>query len=230
MKTVVITGANRGIGLELTRIFLSTGKYAVIAGCRNPEAATELTKLGEEDSNLEIKALDVTDQKSAETFAQSLEGKPVDVLINNAGIYVDKGKGVLDADFEAWEQTYLVNVISPFRMIKVLLDNLEASDQAKILTISSQMGSMSLPYSASHAYCSSKAAVNKGMQGVALELKPKGIAVAVAHPGWVQTDMGGTAADITPAESASGLYKVVEKFSLADTGSFYKWNGEIHPW
>lgn len=107
---------------------------------------------------------------------------------------------------------------------------MDKSENAKILTISSQMGAMSRPSSGSYAYCASKAAVNRAMIGLALDLKPRNIAVAVAHPGWVQTDMGGAQAEITPTQSVKGLYQVIKDLNMDNTGSFFKWNGEIHNW
>ncbi len=231
MKTILITGGNRGIGLELVKQFLSDGSYHIYATCRNRDNAHDLNALADKSNGvLKVLPLDVSNPASIAALEALLEGQTLDVLVNNAGVYLDKGKGLLDADFSSWMKSFEINSVSPFRIVKALYSNLAQSEAAKILTISSQMGAMSRPSSGSYAYCASKAAVNKGMIGLAVDLKPRGIAVAVAHPGWVQTDMGGAAADITPTESAKGLYNVIENLSIDTTGSFFKWNGEIHEW
>lgn len=231
MKNVLITGANRGIGLNLVERFLASGSAKVIACCRNPANATDLQALKQSNpEQLEVLSLDVTDQQSVDVLVSHLDGQAIDVLVNNAGVYLDKGQDLFNADFDKWAQTFEINTISPFRMIKALHCNLKNAESPKVMTVSSQMGSMSLMYSGSYAYCSSKAAVNKISQSVANDLRSDGICVAVIHPGWVQTDMGGSAADITPEDSANGIYTVIEKMTLSDTGSFFKWNGEIHAW
>jgi NAD(P)-dependent dehydrogenase (short-subunit alcohol dehydrogenase family) len=232
VKTVLITGANRGIGLELTRKFVGSGDYHVIACCRDRDMAVDLNALAEmqEPGRLDIYPLDVTNAASIAALASLLNGQKIDILVNNAGVYLDKGKGLLDADFDDWLQSFNINSVSPFRMIKALYSNLKSAPNAKVLTISSQMGALARNVGGAYAYCASKAAVNKGMQGLAVDLKSEGITLAVAHPGWVQTDMGGGSADITPQESAAGLFDVIQNMSLDKTGTFYKWNGEIHPW
>lgn len=231
METVLITGANRGIGLELVKQFLNEKKYKIYACCRNTEKAKELAELSlQYPDNLDVLPLDVTNADSISAVSSQLEGQAIDILINNAGVYLDKGRGLLDANFEDWLQTFNINSVAPFRIIKALYPNLDRSESAKILTISSQMGAMSRPSGGSYAYCASKAAVNKAMIGLALDLKSHNIAIAVAHPGWVQTDMGGAAAEITPLQSAEGLFSVATNLSMEDTGAFFKWNGERHDW
>ena len=120
--------------------------------------------------------------------------------------------------------------MAPVRVMQALIDNLRAADAARVVTITSQMGALSLDMPVAYAYCTSKAAINKFMKLAALELAKEGISVCLIHPGWVQTDMGGPKADITPEESASGIVNVVDGLSVDNTGSFWKWNGETHDW
>jgi NAD(P)-dependent dehydrogenase (short-subunit alcohol dehydrogenase family) len=133
-------------------------------------------------------------------------------------------------DFGAWAQTLNVNVMGPLRVVQALIGNLRRSKEPKIATVSSQMGALNLKGGGSYAYRSSKAAVNKIMQTLAGELAGEKITVAVFHPGWVKTDMGGSGADITVEESAGGIFNTISKLTPSDTGRFFKWNGEVHAW
>jgi NAD(P)-dependent dehydrogenase (short-subunit alcohol dehydrogenase family) len=161
-----------------------------------------------------------------------LADQVIDVLINNAGTlgpdYPDQTAYTMD--FEGFADALAVNTIAPVRMMQALLPNLRASRDPKVVNITSQMGAISLDMTMGFAYCSSKAALNKFMKLAAQDLRADGIAVCVIHPGWVKTDMGGPNAQLTPQESASGILKVLDGFSLANTGSFWKWDGEPHPW
>ena len=229
-STLVLTGANRGIGLELARRFLAEGGWRIHAGCRAPERAEALADLAAaHPDRLTVHALDVTDGASVAAFAQALGETPVDVLLNNAGV-LNPHQSLDDLDFAAWERELQVNTLAPMRMALALRPQLRRAETPRIVTISSQMGSLARPRSGSYAYRSSKAAVNKAMQGLAVDLQEEGICVVVMHPGWVRTDMGGTSAEIDPQESAAGIFSVATGLTLADTGRFLQWNGEEHPW
>lgn len=229
-STLVLTGANRGIGLELARRFLAQGRWRIHAGCRAPERAEALADLAAaHPDRLTVHALDVTDGASVAAFAQALGETPVDVLLNNAGV-LNPHQALDDLDFAAWERELQVNTLAPMRMALALRPQLLRAETPRIVTISSQMGSLARPRSGSYAYRSSKAAVNKAMQGLAVDLQEEGICVVVMHPGWVRTDMGGTSAEIDPQESAAGIFSVATGLTLADTGRFLQWNGEEHPW
>jgi NAD(P)-dependent dehydrogenase (short-subunit alcohol dehydrogenase family) len=156
--------------------------------------------------------------------------EPVDVLINNAGIYGSRSDSSREVDLGTFAEVLAVNTIAPIRVARAFLPQLRQSTTPRILTISSQMGALSGSASGSIAYRTSKAAVNKAMQVVASDLRADGIAVAVAHPGWVQTDMGGGGADITAQESARGLVALIDRLTLTDTGQFFRWDGTTHPW
>jgi NAD(P)-dependent dehydrogenase (short-subunit alcohol dehydrogenase family) len=231
METVLITGANRGIGLELTRQYLDK-QTRVLAACRTPETAQALLELKQSNpETLRIFPLEVTDEHSVKTLAESVRNETIDVLINNAGISGGERQDIQEMDYSRWALTLAVNTISPFRVTVALLDNLRRSRSPRIITLSSQLGSMLRPSSTgNYAYRSSKAAVNKVMQGLAVDLRSENIIVCPVHPGWVQTDMGGTKADLTVQDSASGLIRLIGRLQLSDSGHFLKWNGEEHPW
>lgn len=228
METVLVTGANRGIGLELTRQFLEAG-YRVVAGCRNPEGADSLSALGT-NSNLSIHSLDVTSGESVAALCVSLEGQSIDILINNAGVMGGPRQDVGNMDYDAWMEAFEVNTLAPFRLTDALRDNLIGTERPRVITLSSQMGSLNRQSRGAIAYRSSKAAVNKVMQVLSLELEQDGIIVCPVHPGWVQTSMGGQHADISPEESASGLVKLIESLTKEQSGRFWTWDGQEHPW
>ncbi len=228
MATILITGANRGIGLELTKLYAAAGDV-VHACCRNPDGADELRAI---EGKVEVHALEVTDGAAVDRLAQSLSGRAIDTLINNAGILgPDEAKQTAtEMDFDGWAETFAVNSMAPVRIMQALLPNLKASANPRVATITSQMGALSLDTTMAYAYCSSKAALNKFMKLAAIDLAPAGVHVCVIHPGWVQTDMGGANAAITPQDSAAGIVSTIGQLNAETTGSFWKWNGEVHDW
>ncbi|MES2625662.1 MAG: SDR family oxidoreductase [Pseudomonadota bacterium] len=229
METIVITGANRGIGLELTRIYLAAGNR-VIAGCRDPQAAAALAALAS-TQELEVLKLDVADDASVAAFGARLGTDAVDVLINNAGIMGGDKQDVTNMDYAAWLHTFNVNTLGPFRVATALLSNLKLATRPRIITLSSQMGAFGLQMgTGSYAYRSSKSAVSKVMQVLAAELKGDNIIVCPVHPGWVKTDMGGTHATIEATDSAGGLIRFIEKLTMEQSGRFWTWEGKEHTW
>lgn len=226
VETIVITGANRGIGLELTKRFTSNGDR-VIATCRDPDRARDLTSL---DGALDVHRVEVTDDKNVAEFRDALGAQCIDVLINNAGVMGSDHQTIDSMDYDAWLEAFSVNTMAPFRLITELRDNLKPATRPRAVTLSSQMGSLARKSKGSHAYRSSKAAVNKVMQVLATELADDGIIVCPVHPGWVRTDMGGASADISVEESGAGLFKLVNALTMEQSGRFWTWNGEEHPW
>jgi NAD(P)-dependent dehydrogenase (short-subunit alcohol dehydrogenase family) len=228
MATVLITGTNKGVGLELTKIYAARGD-TVLAACRDPNAAEALNRVA---GSVEVVGVTVGDNNSVAALASSLEGRAIDVLINNAGTSgpARDQQTTFAMDFEGWADAFNINTMAPVRMMQALMPNLRLSGAAKVMTVTSQMGALSLDMAAAHAYCATKAAVNKFMRLAALDLKKEGIAVGLVHPGWVKTDMGGPHADITPEESAAGCAAVTDGLSIENTGGFWKWNGEVHGW
>ncbi|MES2606425.1 MAG: SDR family oxidoreductase [Pseudomonadota bacterium] len=228
METIVITGANRGIGLALTARFAAAG-HQVIAACRHPAGADALRKLS--GSNVEILSLDVADADSVNSFGKQLGNRVVDVLINNAGIMGGDKQGIADMDYAAWLRTFEINTIAPFRLTTALLPNLKKSARPRVITVSSQMGAFGLEMGTDrYIYRSSKSAVSKVMQVLAVELKPDNIIVCPVHPGWVQTDMGGPNAQISATDSANGLFNLIDTMTMEHSGRFWSWDGTEHVW
>ena len=226
MDTIVITGANRGIGLELSKLFLSAG-HKVVAGCRDPESASALRKLASSEQ-LTIFPLDVSSESSVSEFSRLCTEYKVDVLINNAGVLGGTKQSVDEVDYSAWLDTFRINTMAPLQLALEFRPMLRKSHNPRVVTISSQMGALSRKSKGSFAYRSSKAAVNKVMQVLALELDD--IVCCPVHPGWVRTDMGGADADISVHESAKGIVALVTNMNLAMSGTFYSWDGTELDW
>ena len=231
MRTLLITGAGRGIGLALAGAALARGD-AVLAAAREPAASEGLRALerGAGGERLILVPLDVTDGESIGAARALVGARPIDVLVNNAGVIGPERQDALDMDFEGFLDALDVNTLGPLRVTQAFLPNLRAARGAKVVTVTSQMGSLATPSAGYVAYRASKAAVNKAMQALSLELRPGGIAACVVHPGWVRTDMGGAGADITPEESAAGILRVIDALTLDDTGAFRGWDGSTIPW
>ena len=228
MATVLVTGANKGVGLELTRQYASRGD-TVLACCRRPIDATELNAI---EDNVEVFGVQISDAASVASLAEAVGDRPIDVLINNAGMAgpAPNLQSATEMDFDGWAETFAVNTMAPLRVLQAFRDNLKAGTDAKAVTITSQMGALDLNWPVMYAYCSSKAAVNKVMRMMSAELAADGIAVALIHPGHVRTDMGGPNGEINADESAGGIIDVIDKTSMETTGSFMKWDGEPHNW
>ncbi|AMJ60802.1 SDR family oxidoreductase [Bosea sp. PAMC 26642] len=229
-QTWMITGANRGIGLALTMELLRKGEH-VVAAARNPYGGVLAELAAEHPAALIPLELDVTSDESVAAAKAALAGKPIDVLLNNAGVLGVRGdETALAMDFAMWREVFEVNVYAPLRVAQAFLPNVEAGSGRKIATITSRMGSIGLNPSGSLPYRSSKAAVNMTMVVFGNAVRERGVSVLLFHPGWVKTDMGGVGADITPAQSASGLIATIDASGMADTNSFRTWNGETIPW
>lgn len=232
MKTTLITGASRGIGLEFCRQYAADG-WRVLACCRLPEKAEELNRLAARYPELIIvHALDVADHVEIERLAQLLAGESIDLLINNAGIYPDSDKGGFGhTDYAEWLLAFRINTMAPLKMAETFAAQIARSKQKTIVTITSMMGSIADNGSGgSYLYRSSKAAVNMVVKSLAIDLKPLGITAVVFHPGWVQTDMGGPNALISTEQSVSGIRKVISKLTPADSGRFLAYDGKEIPW
>jgi len=226
MPTLLITGANRGIGLELTKRYAADG-WSVIAACREPKNAGALKAL---KTDIAIEALDVTDYVAVDRLAAKYSDTAIDLLLNNAGIYGNRDGGLKVSDFNNYLEVLHVNSVAPMKLALAFLPHLRRATAAKIATISSRMGSIELGGGGSYAYRASKAAINAGMHNLALDLKSSGISCITLHPGWVKTDMGGAGADIDVATSAAGLKKVIDGVTLKDAGKFYNYDGGEIPW
>jgi NAD(P)-dependent dehydrogenase (short-subunit alcohol dehydrogenase family) len=222
--TVLVTGANRGIGLEYARQFAARG-YQVIGTARDPADAKELSEVADR-----VEQLDVTDPASVAGLAKRLDGVSIDILVNNAGVF-DRSDVSLDkVDFQMMERTLAVNTIGPLRVVQALLPNLRKGKRKTIASMSSQLGSIENSNGRWYAYRSSKAALNQINRTMSAELAAEGFVCVVLHPGWVRTDMGGPGATYSPEESVSGLVAVIEKLGPADNGRFYDFKGNPIPW
>jgi NAD(P)-dependent dehydrogenase (short-subunit alcohol dehydrogenase family) len=232
MKTTLITGANRGIGLEFARQYAADG-WQVLACSRHPENSDALNQLAARyPDQITVHALDVTDHMQIEQLAQALASASIDLLINNAGVSLHSAiDGFGHTDYEAWIQTLRVNTMAPLKMAEAFGSQVARSNQKTIATITSKMGSIADNSSGGHyLYRSSKAAVNIVMKSLAIDLKPIGIITVVLHPGWVKTDMGGPNAWISAEESVSGMRHVISHLTRADSGKFIAYDGQVVPW
>ena len=225
MGTVLITGANRGIGLEFCRQYAHQG-WQVLACCRQPEQAVELKQLANSMS-IEIHKMDVTNRNGIDELANRLENQAIDLVIANAGIYGDSsGHGFGRLNYENWIKTLQTNVLGAVKVIEALLANLRLSSKPRIAVLSSQMGSIDDNSSGgSILYRSSKSALNATMKSVAIDLESEGMGVLIFHPGWVQTDMGGMQALIDANTSVAGMIKQISCFNIQNTGQFIKYDG-----
>jgi NAD(P)-dependent dehydrogenase (short-subunit alcohol dehydrogenase family) len=237
MPTVLITGANRGLGLELARQYAADG-WRVLACSRQPDAEA-LDAIEQEHGDVSRHALEVTDAASIAALASSLHGTAVDVLLNVAGVMHRRAvatEGSARAafggfDYDDWTRVLAVNVLAPVRVAEAFLEHVAASDQRKIVTLSSELGSIGANETGGlYAYRSSKAAVNAVMKSMAIDLAPRGIIAVPMHPGWVRTDMGGPKAPLSAEESASGMRRVIAGLTLDDSGRFLQYDGEELPW
>jgi len=220
MSTVCITGANRGIGLELARQYTERGE-TVIAVCRQP--SSELEDLGVEV----VDGVDVSDPDGVGRLAESIGERPIDVLINNAGIL--SKESLDDLDFDRIRRQFEVNSLGPLRVTAALRGNLASGSKVAIVT--SRMGSIDDNSSGgSYGYRMSKAAVNMAGRSLAQDLKPDEIAVAILHPGFVRTDMTDHSGLVDPPESAAGLIARIDELTLDTSGSFWHANGDRLPW
>jgi NAD(P)-dependent dehydrogenase (short-subunit alcohol dehydrogenase family) len=228
---VVVTGANRGLGLALVQQYTKRGAE-VIGGCRNPAAAGDLEAAG-----AEVQQLDTGDSASIAAFAKAVGDRPVDVLFNNAGIDAravgasEGQRGALDLTEEQFRAVLDVNTLGPWLMAKALADNLIAA-AGTIVNVSSQVGSIEVAHDIGRdiSYTTSKAALNMITLKESQVLRPLGVTVISLHPGWVRSDMGGPSATLDPDVAAASIADLVDGLTLDSTGSFFQWDGSIHPW
>jgi NAD(P)-dependent dehydrogenase (short-subunit alcohol dehydrogenase family) len=229
MSTIMIVGSSRGIGLELTKQYADAGDN-VIACVRDTGASPKLDEIASDSENINIEQLDIADPNSIEAAAESIGDISVDCVIIVAGALGGEHQSIDDIDIEEWHRTLDTNTIGPMKIASAFKSNLVASGNGNLMILSSQLAASTWPLGGSYIYSSTKAAVSKVGQILAIDWAEDPIIVSIMHPGWVQTDMGGPHAEITAGESASGIRSVIEGLTKEDSGNFYKWNGEIHPW
>ncbi|MGI9291651.1 MAG: SDR family oxidoreductase [Gammaproteobacteria bacterium] len=234
--TVLITGSNRGLGLAFARHYSAEG-WNVIATARKPEKADELNALAASNPKVVVEQLDVTDLNRIKQLAVDYQNQPIDVLINNAAILGDlEGQQFGTLDYDQFELTMAVNVYGPMAMAEAFKQHVAASEQKKIITLTSGLGSLTLmsKMQGMTYYRISKSGVNMGMRAIRANLKQEGIIVAIVAPGMVQTqllaDSGYRGKALTPEESAAGLYEIINELSLDDKGKPTNVDGAVIPW
>lgn len=242
MSSALITGANRGIGLEFVRQYLKDG-WQVYAACRDPERAEHLQALANEaGGRLEFLQIDVTNADEVKAAAERIKAKPLDVLINNAGLVepVFYGSGAYEGkddpdlrnyDYQGWLEVLNTNLLGPARVCGAFVDNLAAGQRPVAVMMVSTLASISSTWQAGrYAYRTSKAALNMLTRSAGEWYQSKGIILVSISPGWTQTDMGGPKATNSVDQSVSGVRSVISKVTAADAGKFFNFNGEIFPW
>jgi NAD(P)-dependent dehydrogenase (short-subunit alcohol dehydrogenase family) len=232
MKRILITGANRGLGLALSAAYAARGDR-VFAACRKPTASGDLAALEEQYPN-QVTAirLDVTNEAEIATAAKSVAEKVIalDVLINNAAVHYED-VSLSKVQSRVLLDTLQVNAVSPVLVAKYFRDLLLKGDHPRLINISSEAGSIAnMTRFRGYAYYGSKAALNMFTRALAVDPEMEGVVVAAMHPGWVRTDMGGPHAHLAAEESAAGILGVIDTLSLKDSGKFFTWEGVEHPW
>lgn len=236
MQRILITGANRGVGFALVQQYVKDEDIKIFATCRTPESATELNALAEQHADkITVVQVDINDLASIEASVIAVESETnaLDVLINNAGI---NPKGTPEANVlgqmtaEAVGHIVTTNSVSPLIVSQAYRHLLKNGNKPRLVMVSSQMGSLARGGSGSYAYRMSKASMNMAAKTLSDDYAMSGIIVVTTHPGWVQTDMGGAGASITPTESATGLINLIDGLTASDNGKFYRWDGSEHDW
>ena len=236
MSTVMVTGANRGLGLEFARQYASDG-WEVIGTTRQAEKSDELRKVAGAHGNLRVQALDIASNESVQDLVDELNGKPIDVLILNSGVYPRGGQNIGQIDYEGWREAFETNVLGTIRVAEALLENVAASERKQVAAISTGMASLRAVQGGSVAeagtsyqYRSTKTALNMAMSILAKEVAPRGVSVMMFDPGWVKTDMGGPHAQLTPQESIAGMRRVLAGNAMEISGKFLGYDGAVRPW
>lgn len=235
MPSVLVTGANRGLGLEFVKQYAEDG-WSVIAVCRSDHDQDELQKLaGAHDIAIEI--ADLTDLGAIDALARQYKDRPFDVLINNAAVFGPRAQNDGDLrqsfghmDYDIWTDLLQVNLLAPFKLVEAFIDNLKAGSEKKIVAISATPGSITETGKGLNAYRTTKSGLNMAMATLAEELKPDGISVALFCPGWVKTRMGTDAAPLTPDVSIKGMRTMIADLTVETTGQFRRYNGDTIPW
>ena len=222
--TVLVTGANRGIGLEFARQYKAKG-VDVIATARDPDKAAELRSLG-----VRVEQLDVADPASVAALKKKLSGVPIDILINNAGVLEGQHSTFESLDLDQLVSSYAVNSIGPMRLTQALLPNLRAGQNKKIINISSTLGSIEQNNGGMYPYRASKAALNQLTKTMSIDLEKEKFICIVMHPGWVKTDMGGSQATYTAEQSVQAMLQTINRLDQSSNGHYLDLKGNQIPW
>ena len=236
MPSMLVTGASRGLGLEMVRQFAGDG-WRIYACCRTPDTATDLAALAaQSDGAITLHTLDVSKPAQITALAEEFRGTPIDMLVNNAGLLGctidDQAPATFGTiDYEAWLEVHEINTMAPLRVTEAFVDHVAQSDMKLLFFMSTHMGSITdLADGGLYSYRSSKAALNLLVKALSIDLASRGVRTIAVHPGWVSTDMGSPAAPVTPPESIAGIRRVVAGYDGGQTGRFYQYDGKELPW
>ncbi|MGI2030217.1 SDR family oxidoreductase [Endozoicomonas acroporae] len=230
MSVVLITGANRGLGLEFVRQYASKG-WQVLATCRSPQSASALNELATAHATVQVLPLDVTKEADINALATSLNGQAIDHLILNAGVLGADCATLGEMTQAKWLEVLTINTVAPALLIQALQDNVAASEHKTIVGISTRVASLGDNSSGNmYSYRASKAALNQILVSAAQNLRNQQVKTLAIHPGWVQTDMGGKDATFPAEQSVAGIIKVTENLTLEESGSFRVFDGSSIEW
>ncbi len=236
MSAILITGANRGLGLEFARQYANDG-WEVLVASRQPDKSVDLKQLAAQCPLVSMHRLDVTDEKSVQDLANKLGGKPIDMLLHSSGVYPRKGQNIGSIDYDGWREALETNLFGVMRVTEALLENVAISARKQIAAISTSLsilravqGGSVAQAGTSYQYRTSKTALNMALSILAKELEPRGISVVLLDPGWVKTDMGGPHAPLTSQESIAGMRKVLAGNPMEISGKFLGYDGASRPW
>ena len=236
MPSMLVTGASRGLGLEMVRQFVGDG-WRIYACCRTPETATELAALADDSGGLiTLHTLDVSKPEQIAALADEFRGTPIDMLVNNAGLLGCNIENMTpgafgSVDYEAWAKVHEINTMAPLRVTEAFVDHVAESDLKLLFFMSTHMGCITeLADGGLYPYRSSKAALNLLVKGLSIDLAPRGVRTLAVHPGWVVTDMGGPDAPVNKVDSIAGIRRVVAGYGGDETGRFFQYDGRELPW
>ena len=228
IQTVLITGSNRGIGLEYVRQYAQEG-WQVIACCRHLAQAEALQSLAKQYSQIKLFELDVADFDQIDSLANKISSQPLQLVINNAGVYPPSG--FKSTDYEAWMQAFKINTMSSLKLAEAFVPHMVRAGHAKFVAMTSKMGSIADNTSGSeYSYRSTKTALNMVIKSLSHDMERYGVVVAALHPGWVRTDMGGPNGLIDATTSVSGLRHVISQLDMDQSGKFFAYDGKEIPW
>lgn len=228
---ILITGANRGIGLEMVR-YCQQQDWRIFACCRNPHNAEALFNIAKSsDGQISVHIADMQELSTLQALAYELRNDAIDILLNNAGIHGSDKNTFGAVDVDSWQQAFQVNCIAPLKMVEAFSAHLHMGERKQVACMSSKMASMAdNGYGSSYIYRSSKAALNAVVKSLSIDLKDKGITSVALHPGWVKTDMGGVGAEISTRECVEQIFSILSSLTIKDSGRFIDIDGSDILW
>lgn len=231
MSTILITGCSRGLGYELARQFPEHGDR-VYATCRNPDKADKLHAAAAASGGLlTVHRMDIGDMDSVRACKAEIGDTPIDILINNAGVWGGLATQVFEnMDYENWAYEVNIMMMGPWRVVQTFWPNVLASREKKIVTMTSQVAAHSYQKIVGYSYAAAKAGLNRLMTALAREKADTGVTIVLLHPGWIRTDMAGAVADIDPPDAGAMNIERIKSMTHADNGKWLKWTGDMHEW